>query len=1069
MKAVVLASRSFALAVFLTAMALSSAAFAADVELIVNGDFSAGQAPWWTAGATATVSAGVLTADVPGSAANPWEAILGQSGIPLSSGASYTLRFDAWASAPASVKAVVQLAVDPYTAYFTTDVALTTSPQSFSYTFTSGASDPAAAVQILLGANGAYQASFDNISLTRPGTSAPPARIGELLRNGTFGSGDAAPWWATSSATLAVANGRLEATVTSGGSNPWDAIVGQNDIPVFAGASYTLTLKAWASTDATGTLLLGQTAAPFTQYFSAPLALTTTPRTFTFTFTASSEDPAASLQVQLGGQGQLVFLLDNVSLNGPQPVSAMPIAQLVSNGGFASALPPWWTSNVSADVSGGVLQATIVSAGTNPWDAIVGQNGVPILAGGQYALSFTAWASQEVTVRVLIQKNGPPYTSYFFSFLELTTSPQTFGYSFTSSLEDPAATFQFQIGGGGEFVLSLDDVSLLGPKPAPPTQFLTAVRANQTGYLLHGPKRATIAVDVTTPLAWTLYDGGDAPVASGATTLFGPDAASGEQLQIADFSSFRRPGTGYTLEVYGERSYPFDIGDDVYARLKYDALAYFYHNRSGIEIALPFALDAQWTRAAGHVGVSPNQGDLDVPCFDQLDSWGSPWTGCSYTLDADKGWYDAGDHGKYVVNGGIAVWTMLDQYERARYRARRGRLAFADGRLNIPESANGVPDILDEARWQLEFMLSMQVPPGGSVEGELLGGMVHHKLHDAIWTGIPLAPADDPEPRYLYPPSTAATLNLAAVAAQCGRVFRGIDDGFALRCLAAAETAWSAALAHPAMYARNNFTGGGPYDDADVSDEFYWAAAELFVTTGKPQYRLFIASSPHFLEVPGTVEANGVVTGSAMGWRTTQALGTISLALVPNRLPWWQVARARRNIVRIAEGYATASALEPYGLPYASGTGYYWGSNGAVLNNMLILGLAHDFSGQARFLRAAGSGMDYILGRNPNVKSFVSGYGERPLENPTHHFWARQANEAFPGPVPGAVAGGPNEQLDDPFAASALVGCAPQKCYVDNLESYSTNEVAINWNAPLAWTAAFLDDAWSHWRGGLLR
>jgi len=247
-----------------------------------------------------------------------------------------------------------------------------------------------------------------------------------------------------------------------------------------------------------------------------------------------------------------------------------------------------------------------------------------------------------------------------------------------------------------------------------------------------------------------------------------------------------------------------------------------------------------------------------------------------------------------------------------------------------------------------------------------------------------------------------------------------------------------------------------------VSDEFYWAAAELFVTTAKPEYYRFITRSPHFLEVPGTVEANGVVNGSAMGWQTTQALGTISLALVPSRLPWWQVERARRNVVRIAEGYATASALEPYGLPYGSATGYYWGSNSAVLNNMMILGLAYDFSGHGRYLRAVSSGMDYILGRNPNVKSFVSGYGARPLENPHHRFWAHEVNASFPGPAPGAVAGGPNASLDDPFAASALAGCAPQKCYADDIESYSTNEITINWNAPLAWTAAFLDAAWAH-------
>jgi endoglucanase len=1062
MKPAARGSSSFSFAVLLAcliAMALSASSFAGDVELIVNGDFSSGQAPWWTAGTSATVSGGVLTADVPATAVNPWDAIVGQSGIPVASGVSYTLRFDAWASTPANVRTVVQLAVAPYTAYFAADVALSTSPQTFSYTFTSGVDDPAAVLQFLVGANGAYQVSLDNVSLSRPGASAPPSRIGELVRNGTFGDGTTDPWWATSSASLAAAEGRLQATITSGGANPWDVIVGQSGIPVFATGSYTLTLKAWASANVVAHVSLQQSGPPYAEFFGSDLALTANPKVFTFTFTSSGEDPAASLQLKLGGQGEFVFYLDNVSLNGPQPVSAMPITQLVGNGGFDGALAPWWTSNVSGDVSAGFLQATIVNAGTNPWDAIIGQNGVAVVAGGHYTLSFKAWASQDVTVRVLIQKNGPPYTGYFFSFIDLTPSPQTFSFNFTSSFDDPLATLQFQIGGQGPFVVSLDDVSLLGPKPAPPTQFLTIVRANQTGYLTRAPKHATVAVDVTTPLPWTLYDEGDNPVASGTTTVFGPDAASGERLQLLDFTDVRRPGSGYTLEVYGERSFPFAIGDDVYTRLKYDALAYFYQSRSGIPITMPFAGADQWTRAAGHLSVPPNQGDLAVPCFDRVDTLGTPWTGCDYTLDATKGWYDAGDHGKYVVNGGIAVWTLLDEYERAKYEAPLDRWAFRDGRLNIPENANGVPDILDEARFELEFLLSMQVPPDGKVEGQSLGGMVHHKLHDANWTAIPLAPADDPEPRFLYPPSTAATLNLAAVAAQCARVFHSIDDAFARRCLRAAETAWTAALAHPAMYARNNFTGGGPYDDADVSDEFYWAAAELFVTTGKPQYYRFLTRSPHFLEVPGAVEPNGVVKGSAMGWPTTQALGTISLALVPSKLPWWQVAQARHNILRIADGYATAASLEPYGLPYSSATGYYWGSNSAVLNNMLILGLAYDFSGRDRYLRAVSSGMDYILGRNPNVKSFVSGYGQRALENPTHHFWAHEADASFPGPPPGAVAGGPNAQLEDPFAASALVGCAPQKCYIDDIASYSTNEIAINWNAPLAWAAAFLDGA----------
>src|SRR5690606_27585195 len=130
-----------------------------------------------------------------------------------------------------------------------------------------------------------------------------------------------------------------------------------------------------------------------------------------------------------------------------------------------------------------------------------------------------------------------------------------------------------------------------------------------------------------------------------------------------------------------------------------------------------------------------------------------------------------------------------------------------------------------------------QVPPG-----EQLAGMVHHKIHDVGWTGLPLLPAADGQLRRLHRPSTAATLNLAAAAAQGARLFADIDAGFAAELLAAARTAWDAARTQPVLYAPaaagNN--GGGPYNDDVVDDELYWAAAELFVTTGEAPFRDFV-------------------------------------------------------------------------------------------------------------------------------------------------------------------------------------------------------------------------------------
>ena len=129
-----------------------------------------------------------------------------------------------------------------------------------------------------------------------------------------------------------------------------------------------------------------------------------------------------------------------------------------------------------------------------------------------------------------------------------------------------------------------------------------------------------------------------------------------------------------------------------------------------------------------------------------------------------------------------------------------------------------------------------------------------------------------------------------------------------------------------------------------------------------------------------------------------------------------------------------------------------------MLNNLIILGIAHDLTGDRRYLESAARGMDYLLGRNPLGQSYVTGYGERPINNPHHRFWAHQANPSRPSAPPGVISGGPNSGLQDPYAQSHLKGCAPAKCFADHIESYSTNEVAINWNAPLAWVAAFLDE-----------
>ena len=601
------------------------------------------------------------------------------------------------------------------------------------------------------------------------------------------------------------------------------------------------------------------------------------------------------------------------------------------------------------------------------------------------------------------------------------------------------------------FLLAAAAASLCGAAAAQ-TEPVAPIRLNQIGLLPVGPKRAIAPNPSTRPLPWRLLDSAGAVVLEGETRVAGNDAASGEHVHIADFSGFTGTGDGFRVALGEAQSRPFRIAGGLYERLPFDALAYFYHNRSGIAIEARFAGGERWARPAGH----PRE---RVTCFAGADLHGNRWPGCRYRLDASRGWYDAGDHGKYVVNGGIALWTLLNAYERQRHLGRPA--LFTDGSASIPEAGNGVPDILDEARWQLDFMLAMQVPQGTRMRVPVglrragpnlafteidASGMAHHKLADERWTSLPLAPHEDRETRFLYPPATGATLNLAATAAQCARVWRETDPAFSARCLAAAERAYAAARRNPEVLAVGDFAGSGGYGDAEVGDEFYWAAAELFATTGNADYERALRDSPHF-RTPAVSEA---------GWPRTATLGTMTLALVPNRLAGADVAALRSQIVRAADGFVEDVGREGYRIPF-SAPGYAWGSNSNILNRSMVLALAHDFTGDRHYRDAVIDGMDYLLGRNPLDRSFVSGYGARSMMNPHHRFWAASLDPRFPPPPPGAISGGPNNtSMSDDVARTMRGTCAPMTCWRDDVHAFSQNEVAVNWNAPLVWVAAWL-------------
>jgi endoglucanase len=740
------------------------------------------------------------------------------------------------------------------------------------------------------------------------------------------------------------------------------------------------------------------------------------------------------------------------------PGSADAATDQIGNPSFdGGVIAPWYSYGVSAtavrsDATQTDALCVDVPDGTvNPWDAAIQLDNVPALNAEGYELTFRARASKAAVITAAFQQGAPNYERIAGGNPALTTDWQSFDYTGTSS-KDGSGSVTFQVGGQGAYTVCVDDIHLIGGVTPPPYVPDTGprVRVNQVGYLPFGPKGATLVTDATTPLAWQLKDSAGTVVKTGTTTPRGVDATSGQNEASIDFSAYTRAGTGYTLTADGQTSYPFAISSAPYQQLREDSKTFFYTQRSGTPIL--DSIVPGYGRAAGHLGVAPNQGDTSVTCQQPvafLDNWTCD---PAYRTDVSGGWYDAGDQGKYVVNGGIAVAQLMGEYERNQTARDANRKALGDNTLRVPETGDKVPDILDEARWELTWMLKMQVPVDSTVQGlSQFAGMAFLKVQDNQWTGLPMDPAADPMVRELHRPSTAATLNLAAAAAQGARVFAPFDKAFSAKLLKAAQAAYAAAKANPAVYSpdADGNSGGGAYADSDMSSEFYWAAAELYITTGASAYRADVLASPlHTSDIFGL---NG------FSWNTPGALGRLDLAMVANNLPGRDKVRA--SVLAGADKLLALQTGQAYGQPYApAGANFDWGSNSDLLNNLEVIGTAYDISGASKYRSGVLGGIDYIFGRNALNHSYVTGYGTVSSQNQHSRIYAHELNPALPHPPVGSISGGANSSIQDPVAQSTLKGCVGQFCYIDDIGSWSTNEVALNWNSALSWVSSFVAD-----------
>src|SRR3954471_6423120 len=338
------------------------------------------------------------------------------------------------------------------------------------------------------------------------------------------------------------------------------------------------------------------------------------------------------------------------------------------------------------------------------------------------------------------------------------------------------------------------------------------IKINQSGYYTYAPKVAVVTSDYKTDEYAGSNFGFYVLRADIGDTLFKSRLSdvhssinSSIKTRLADFSALRQNGT-YVIYVPGiGDSYPFRIGNDVNKEAATAVLKGFYYIRSSVPLDEKYA--GKWHRPAGHpdtaVLVHPSAASVKRPAGTVISTPG--------------GWYDAGDYNKYVVNSGITTGTLLAAYEDfPEY--------FSQLSTNIPESGNDVPDILDEALYNMHWMLSMQDPNDGGV---------YHKCTNAAFDPM-VRPGVTKLPRYVVQKGTAAALDFAAVMAQGSRIFRKYGQqypGLADSLLNASVYAWQWAQKNPSLeYNQNEINKKfepkittGAYGDQTFTDEWFWA------------------------------------------------------------------------------------------------------------------------------------------------------------------------------------------------------------------------------------------------------
>ncbi len=525
------------------------------------------------------------------------------------------------------------------------------------------------------------------------------------------------------------------------------------------------------------------------------------------------------------------------------------------------------------------------------------------------------------------------------------------------------------------------------------------IRLNTIGYLPARSKVASVVGDAGT--TFTLKRVSDnAPVFTGNLSSSITDTDTNQSIRYADFSSVVEPGS-YYLEIPDVgRSVAFPIGSDVFAKQLVTAMLGYYGWRSGVAVEFTYNGDT-FRQGPGHT-----QDGL-------LDYLGQP----GVSRDGSRGWYDAGDYGKYTVNAGFTLGMMLQAWE-----ANKPRLETLV--LPIPEKGGALPDYLDEIKWEYDWLFTMQYSSSDA--------RVSHKLTSLGFAAF-IMPEADTTPTYYSPFGSAATADFVAAMALGARVYRLYDEALADKMQLAANASYEWLKANTAAVAPDisAFSTGG-YTTADTDDRL-WAAAEMWETTGDA------AALADFETRAGTADSGGAFVDVEFDWSNLRNLGIYTyLRSTRDGKSAALVDKLRSALISAADKLVANRNKNGYG---RAPTHYTWGGNGTVARTCMTLKVANELSPNPAYLDTCADQIAHLYGRNYYNRSFVTGAGKDPPLFPHHR---PSASDKVTAPFPGLLVGGAN-----PAATS----------WVDDQNDYRNNEVAINWNGALVYAlAGFLPD-----------